>query len=305
MNSEIKHLGSYTINKFRKDFYKEQLLRNSIIFMNKHNLFKFGVLDDLDKFINIEIYNKMLKYYENYEIKKIKQNNKLLITKKNYYYFENINFYFDCVNNIVDFISLNFIDTVIIDFNLYVNNYEILNVLDLNIEIILDLNDINFLNYNKFKNVSAIYTFSNIYELLLKNVFNNIKIKNFKYGLFKSVEIKKEKKFIMVFNERYGKLFDFFRDNNLNYKCLNGNECFDDCNIYIDLTNDYELIKILIDKKCWILTCNIYPICELINEDINGNMIEADYIENKNNLINSEINLNIDNYISLIKKKYL
>ena len=306
MNSEIKHLGSYTINKFRKDFYKEQLLRNSIIFMNKHNLFKFGVLDDLDKFINIEIYNKMLKYYEKYEIEKIKQNTKLLITKKNYYYFKNINFYYNYLDNIFDFINLNCVDSLIIDFDYYIDNYEILNVLNLNIEIILDLKDINYLNYNKFKNVSAIYTFSNIYELLLKNVFNNIKIKNLKYGLFQSIE--KEKKFIMVFNEKYNKLFDFFKDNNLDYKCMNKNEiinCVDDCNIYIDLTNDYELIKILIDKKCWILTCNIYPICELINEDINGNMIEADYIENKNNLINSEINLNIDNYISLIKKKYL
>ena len=274
--------------------------------MNKHNLFKFGVFDDLNKFINIEIYNKMLKYYENHEIKKIKQKNKLLITKKNYYYFENINFYYEHLENIVEFINLNFIDTLIIDFVLFVDNYEILNVLNLNIEIILDLKDINFLNFNKFKNVNVIHTFSNIYELLLKNVFNNIKIKNLKYGLFQS--IKKEKKFIMTFNEKYDKLFHFFKDNNLDYKCMNKNEiinCVDDCNIYIDLTNDYELIKILIDKKCWILTCNIYPICELINEDINGNMVGADYVENKNNLINSEIDLNVDNYILLIKKKYL
>ena len=74
---------------------------------------------------------------------------------------------------------------------------------------------------------------------------------------------------------------------------------------YIDLLNDYEIIKILINKKCWILTCNIYPICELINEDINGNMIDSLYIENKNNIINNEINVDIYNYISLIKQKYL
>lgn len=307
MNENIKHLGSYTINTFKKGFYQDQLLKNSIIFMNNYNILKEGIIkEDLKDFINIEIYEKMVNYYNDYNIIKKKYNKTLLITDKNYYYFDNIDYYNNNSDDIKKIIIDNNIDRIIIDFNYYIEKYEIFNKLNIVIEIIFNLKDVDDGNYNMINNVSKIYTFSNIYELLLKNMFKNIEIETLKYKKFNNINNINKNKFVLFYNKNYEKLYNFLEKNNFDYKFINKNEIlnFEDGNIFIDLDNDYEIIKILINKKYWILTNNTYPKCELINENINGNVINTNYITDKKFILNN-ININIQNYITILTEKYL
>jgi len=111
---------------------------------------------------------------------------------------------------------------------------------------------------------------------------------------------------VLFYNKNYEELYDFLEKNNFDYKFINKNEIlnFEDGNIFIDLDNDYEIIKILINKKYWVLTNNTYPKCELINENINGNVINTNYITDKKFILNN-ININIQNYIRILKEKYV
>lgn len=75
-NSNVSHLGSYTINQFKKGFYQCQLLRNSLYIMNKYDIFKKNILHDLTDFFVIYI----VKYFCVFYFRKII----ILISTSNY-----------------------------------------------------------------------------------------------------------------------------------------------------------------------------------------------------------------------------
>ena len=313
-NDYVKHLGSYTINLFGNDFYKKQLLKNSIYFMNKFNLTNEPILKEIDSLLNEVLYNKISHYYENNNTNNTNNTQflrkTLLITNKDYYNFYNVDYYVKDIFNIDVFICENYVNRLIIDFDYYLNYYEIIknmkNIKNIKIEIILNLKNIDVNNYDKLNNISIIYTYSNVYKLILKNIFKNVKIEMIEYKLFRNIENNNEKCFVLIYNEKFNKMYNYLKNKNFNYVIVNENNIlnYDKGNIYVDLNNNFEIIKILNKKKYWIITTNNYPNCEIIKENINGNLIQCEYIINEDFLIN-DIELNINNYIDFFDKKYL
>ena len=298
INEGIKHIGSYTIKQFGNEFYINQLRKNSIYFMNKYNLKSETILLDFMNMIDIRIYNQMYEYYK----KDIKyQNNnkeKILISKNKFYNFGNIKYY----GNIDDKNILDNDKDIIIDFILYLKNYELLK--NKNISIILDLKDIDSKNYNKLKDVKCIYTFSELYILFLRLIFNDKKIRKIKYKKFININNDKENKFILFDNKKYNQLINFFNEKNIKYKLVNEKNIFkyNWGNIYIDLCNNYEITKIMEKRGYWILTSNKYPNVEIVKENINGNLINSMY--KKNNKLIKDIEVNINDIIEFIIKYY-
>ena len=175
-NNKIKHLNSYTIKKFGNNFYKNQLIRNSIYIMNKYNILNKEILKDLDNFINLYFFNFLIKFFIDYNINTFENKGKtLLISNYTYLYFNDIDFYFEDLKNLnlLDFLVKNNITKIILDFSIFIKIYEQIKINNIIIEIILDLNNIQKNNFYLIKNISKIYTFFNIQQFILKIIFNN------------------------------------------------------------------------------------------------------------------------------------
>jgi hypothetical protein len=328
-NNAIKHKQSSTTGQFNKLFYNWQLLKNSIHIMNKFNINKYNIFSQtpLKQFINLNILDMVVRSYSNYSVKLYSNRGKtLLYTQYKYLHFDNIDYnYEDNMNiNIDEFIKLNNITTIIIDFQYYLKIYDkILLTRNVNIELIFDLKYIDLNNFDKIHNIFKIYTFYTIHELLLKHIFKNIiLILRVKYKLLNQISNdnnsdNKKIHILLHYNNKYDKLY-IFLNNIINGRIKitilynNDNEIINnitsnDNNVYINLCNNNYYIDILKQLNVWIISTNNYPWCELINENINGNIINIDtmtYINNNNKLINDS-DFSIDNIISFITKTYL
>lgn len=308
MNKNIIHLGAYTIKKFSQDFYKNQLLRNSLYFMNKYNLINFRIFEDLKDFINLNFFHVIINHFRGYDLIDYPNNGKtLLLTKYDYLQFDNVDFHHDNINNLKSFIKNNNITTIIIDFIIYLENFNILqSIQNINIEIIIDVKDITKENYKKIFNVKKLYTFYNIYQFILKIIFNKMTISLVTY---KTVNINKNNvahDIILLYDQKYEKLYDFLESHNYKYKIVNYNELINDTGsyIYVDLNIDNKINNIINDKHMWMISPDNYPNREIVKDNINGNIIKCDYILNENHLLN-DIKINIDEYISYISNNII
>ena len=154
------------------------------------------------------------------------------------------------------------------------------------------------------KKVSKIHAYSNIEQLLLKQVFKKIPIIDITLKSFNKINNKDN--FIMIFNSDYQQLYDYFKISSINFTLVhNSDELLKIApysNIFIDINTDYYIIKILKQMGYWIITSNLYPNCELVNENINGNIIiNSTYIHKNNHLINNS-SANIEECIKIIEK---
>ena len=333
-NNVITHNQSSTTGQFSKLFYDWQLFKNSVYIMNKFNIYKHNIFSQtpLNKFINMNIFDRLIKTYANYSIKLYSNRGKtLLYTQYKYLQFDNIDYYYepninDNINdNINEFIKLNNITTIIIDFQYYLKMYDnLLLINNTNIEVIIDLKYIDLNNFNKIHNITKIYTFYTIYELLLKHIFKNtICILPVKYQFFKknisSNNLDTKKIHMLVhYNNKYETLYTFLKhtsvNNNIKLTILYNND--DEIinvintnvnNIYINMSNDIYYTKLLKQMNVWVISTNSYPYCEVINDNINGNIVDINtitYLNNSDKLLNDN-NFNVNNIISFITNKYL
>lgn len=315
-NNAIKHKQSSTTGQFNKLFYNWQLLKNSVYIMNKFNIYKPNIISKtpLNKFINLKCLDILVNCYSNYSVKLYSNRGKtMLYTQYKYLHFDNIDYkYDDTINNNIDeFIKLNNITTLIIDFQYYLQNYEkILLINNVNIELILDLKYIDLNNCNKLYKISKIHTFYTIYELLLKYIFNHsITVLPIKYNFFEkdiicNKKLDTKKIHILVhYNNKYETFYDFLknttRNNNIKLTILYNHDDEviniinkNDSNIYINMSNNIYYINYLKQMNFWIISTNNYPYCEVINDKINGNIIEINtskYINNSSKIVNDSI----------------
>jgi len=322
-SDNISHICSKTISTFGSSFYKNQLLRNSIIFLNKYNILNNNIFSDLSDFININLFNTMIKYYSDYQLPSPPINKKtLLITKHNYLHFDNVNYYHESIDDLKSFIDITYVSRLILDFSYFTKNYNFIQTLkNTSIEIILDLDHLNINNYKTLNNLSKIHTFFITHQYILKLIFNNkLPVTNLNYKsyqnitniinyttLFKGEDCRKSEatpkmkcKILLLINpdQKYAKLYECLKSNNYDYKFVSESDLLNrtDYNIFVDLNINNKLNKILVQKNVWLISPNNYPNRELIKDNINGNIIDSNYSINNNNLLNN-ISIDIDNYV--------
>ena len=165
-------------------------------------------------------------------------------------------------------------------------------------------------NCNKLYKISKIHTFYTIYELLLKYIFNHsITVLPIKYNFFEkdiicNKKLDTKKIHILVhYNNKYETFYDFLknttRNNNIKLTILYNHDDEviniinkNDSNIYINMSNNIYYINYLKQMNFWIISTNNYPYCEVINDKINGNIIEINtskYINNSSKIVNDSI----------------
>lgn len=328
-NKAIKHKQSSTTGQFNKLFYNWQLLKNSVYIMNKFNIYKHNIISKtpLTQFINLNILNMLVRIYSNYSVKLYSNRGKtLLYTQYKYLHFDNIDYNYDnnTSSDINEFIKSNNITTIIIDFQYYLQNYEtILLINNTNIELILDLKCVDLTNFNKIHNITKIHTFYTIYELLLKQIFNNrIPISPVRYKFLEKKDCfgKDTKKIHLLvhYNNKYDTFYGFLKTTSVNnnikltifynidddiINIINKN----DNNIYINMSNDIYYINSLKQMNIWTISTNNYPYCEVINDNINGNIVEINttkYFKNTDKLLN-DIIFDTNSIVEFITNKYL
>jgi hypothetical protein len=73
------------------------------------------------------------------------------------------------------------------------------------------------------------------------------------------------------------------------------------------MSNDIYYAKLLKQMNVWTISTNNYPYCEVINDNINGNIVDINtisYINNSDKLLNDS-NFDTNSIIDFITNKYL